>query len=414
MQPETWDSLWVNATLATMQSDGTPFGLIHDAALAIHDGRIAYCGPRSALGPRNSWRAQSINDLGGRLVTPGLIDCHTHLVYAGERTAEFAARLAGDSYEAIARRGGGISATVRATRAADDATLLRQSLPRARALAAEGVTTLEVKSGYGLTLEHELRMLRVAQDLGRRSTLDVFSTFLGAHAVAPEFAADRTGYVDEICDVMLPAVAASNAAQAVDVFCEGIAFTPQETARIFARASELGLARKLHADQLSDLGGGALAAQFAALSADHLEYTSPESVRAMARAGTVAVLLPAAFYCMRETRLPPIAALRAAGVPMAVASDCNPGSSPCASLLTAMHMACVLFALTPAEALHGVTAAAAAALGLQRDRGRLARGLRADMVVWDVTDPLRLVLELGAHRPSFTLCQGVRREPALS
>ena len=408
MAAQPWDSLWLNATLATM-TEPAALGLVPRGAIALAAGRIAWCGSMDALEARQAATAAQVRDLQGRLVTPGLIDCHTHLLYAGDRSEEFAARLAGDSYEAIARRGGGIAATVRTTRAATDSELLRQSLPRARALAAEGVTTVEIKSGYGLTLDSELRMLRVAHELAGQADLHCVSTFLGAHALPPEFANDRQGYLDLLCDTMLPAVAASGLAQGVDAFCENIAFSPAEVRRIFARARELGLTQRLHADQLSDLGGAALAAEFGALSADHLEFTSPASVQALATAGTVAVLLPAAFYCMRETKQPPLAALRAAAVPLAVATDCNPGSSPCASLLTAMNMGCILLGLTPQEALYGATAAAAAALGLQADRGRLAAGLRADLAIWDLDDPRRLVLELGAHRPLEVLRDGVSR-----
>lgn len=409
MPREKFDCLWIHATAATMQRGGMPFGLIRDAALALRGDRIVWCGPMSELDALRADATTPVRDLAGRLVTPGLIDCHTHLIYAGNRVGEFAARLAGDSYAAIAARGGGIVATVGATRAADAAQLLLAALPRARALASEGVTTLEIKSGYGLTLESESRMLQVAAAVAAIVGVDLRRTFLGAHAIAPEYAGDRAGYVDLLCSVMLPAVAASGAADAVDVFCEGVAFSVPETRQILSRARELGLARKLHADQLSDLGGAALAAEFAALSADHLEYTSIESVRAMAGAGTVAVLLPTAFYCMRETQLPPVAALRAARVPMAIGSDCNAGSSPCASLLTAMHMGCLLFGLSPEEAFAGITRCAAAALGLQHDRGRLQAGLRADLLVWDIDDPLRLVLELGAHRPTLVLCGGKQR-----
>ena len=407
---EHWDSLWIHVSLATMQRGAEPFGLIRDGALAICADRIAWCGSMRELGALRAAPATKVHDLGDRLVTPGLIDCHTHLVYAGDRSGEFAARLAGDSYAAIAARGGGIVATMRATRACDAATLLRSSVPRAFALAAEGVTTVEINSGDGLTLESELMMLQVAAQVSKSVDVNLYRTFLGAHALPPEYANNRAAYVELLCDVMLPQVAAAAAAEAVDVFCEGVAFTRQETARIFARARELGLARKLHADQLSDSGGGSLAAQFEALSADHLEYTSLDSVRAMAACGTVGVLLPTAYYCMRETQLPPIAALRAAGVQLAIGSDCNAGSSPCASLLTAMHMGCVLFGLTPEEAFAGVTSGAAAALGLQSDRGRLAAGMRADLLVWDIDNPLRLVLELGAHRPQLILRGGVTRQ----
>lgn len=405
-----WDQLWTNATLATMAAASGELALQPRSAVAVAAGRIAWCGAMTELDATAV--AAKTRDLGGRLVTPGLIDCHTHLVYAGDRSGEFAARLAGDSYEAIARRGGGIVATMNATRNADDATLLRESLPRALALAAEGVTTVEIKSGYGLELDSELRMLRAAHAVAAAAGMHCSATFLGAHALPPEYRDDRAGYVDLLCNTMLPAVARTGLASAVDAFCENIAFTPDEVRRVLQRARELGLARHLHADQLSDLGGAGLAAQLGALSADHLEYTSDASVQAMADAGTVAVLLPAAFYCMRETRQPPLAALRAAAVPLAVATDCNPGSSPCASLLTAMHLGCVMLGLTAQEVLYGATAAAARALGLQHDRGRIAAGLRADLVAWDTDDPLRLVLELGAHRPLTVLRDGVERSPA--
>jgi imidazolonepropionase len=340
-----------------------------------------------------------VTEARGLWITPGLIECHTHLVYAGDRSNEFAARLRGATYEDIARAGGGIVSTMRATRAASEAELLAQSLPRAQALASEGVTTLEVKSGYGLDLASELKMLRVAKRLGEELGMDVVKTFLGAHALPPEFANRQDDYVRHVCDDMLTAVAAEQLADAADVFCERIAFTREQTERVFERARSLGLALRLHADQLSDGGGGDIAARYGALSADHLEYASHASLQAMARSGVVAGLLPGAFYYLRETRMPPIEKMRALGVQMAVSTDCNPGTSPIASLLLAMNMACVLFRMTAAEVLRGVTINAARALGVGDDRGMLRAGMRADLAIWKLRHPEQLCAEVGTHRP---------------
>ena len=393
-----WDRVWVGADLATMDEDGG-IGHVPDGVLAIRDGRIAWVG-RAAQLDSLQWSAEVATDAHGLWITPGLIECHTHLVYAGDRSNEFAARLRGATYEDIARGGGGIVSTMRATRAASEEQLLAHSLPRARALAGEGVTTLEVKSGYGLDLDSELKMLRVARALGEQLGIDVVKTFLGAHALPPEFAHRQDDYVNHVCDDMLPAVAAEHLAEAADVFCERIAFTREQTERVFERARSLGLALRLHADQLSDGGGGELAARHGALSADHLEYTSTASLQLMAERGVVAGLLPGAFYFLRETRLPPIEQMRALGIPMAVSTDCNPGTSPIASLLLAMNMACVLFRMTAAEVLRGVTVNAARALGLGDDRGMLRAGMRADLVVWRLRHPEQLCAEVGTHRPA--------------
>ena len=373
-------------------------GHVPDAALAIRDGRIAWVGTQQQL-QAMSWSAPVVTEARGLWITPGLIECHTHLVYAGDRSNEFAARLRGATYEDIARAGGGIVSTMRATRAASEAELLAQSLPRAQALASEGVTTLEVKSGYGLDLASELKMLRVAKRLGEELGMDVVKTFLGAHALPPEFANRQDDYVRHVCDDMLPAVAAEQLADAADVFCERIAFTREQTERVFERARSLGLALRLHADQLSDGGGGDIAARHGALSADHLEYASDASLQAMARSGVVAGLLPGAFYYLRETRMPPIEKMRALGVQMAVSTACNPGTSPIASLLLAMNMACVLFRMTAAEVLRGVTINAARALGVGDDRGMLRAGMRADLAIWKLRHPEQLCAEVGTHRP---------------
>lgn len=379
-------------TAATMIEGGETYGLIEDALIAVADGRIAWIGPR-ADAPREV-RALPIQKQEGRLVTPGLIDCHTHIVHGGDRAREFEMRLEGASYEEIARAGGGIVSTVRATRAAGEDALVDTALPRLDALIAEGVTTVEVKSGYGLDIETELAMLRAARRLGTKRDIDVVTSFLGAHAVPPEYAGDPDGYLDEVCLPALDRAAAGELADAVDGFCEGIAFNPDQIARVFDRAEELGLPVKLHAEQLSNLHGAALAASYGALSADHIEYLDADGVRAMADAGTVAVVLPGAFYTLRETQKPPIVALREAGVPIAVATDCNPGSSPVTSLLLTMNMACTFFRLTPEEALAGATRNAALALGLD-DRGTLAPGLRADIAIWDVEHPAELAYRVG-------------------
>ena len=397
MRNVPWDRVWVGADLATMDEAGG-IGHVPDAALAIRGGRIAWVGTREQL-QAISWSAPVVTEARGLWITPGLIECHTHLVYAGDRSNEFAARLRGATYEDIARAGGGIVSTMRATRAASEAELLAQSLPRARALVSEGVTTLEVKSGYGLDLASELKMLRVAQRLGAELGIDVIKTFLGAHALPPEFANRQDDYINHVCDDMLPAVTAEQLADAADVFCERIAFTREQTERVFERARNAGLKLRLHADQLSDGGGGELAARYGALSADHLEYASDVSLQLMARNGVIAGLLPGAFYFLRETRLPPIEKMRALGVQMAVSTDCNPGTSPIASILLAMNMACVLFRMTATEVLRGVTVNAARALGLSEDRGTLRAEMRADLAIWKLRHPEQLCAEVGAHRP---------------
>ena len=381
-----------------------PYGLIEQAALAVEDGVIAWVGPEQDLPAAVLARCTQQNDAGGALVTPGLVDCHTHLVYGGDRAQEFELRLQGASYEDIARAGGGIASTVKATRAATEAALQAQSEKRLRALQAEGVTTVEIKSGYGLSLEHEGKTLRVARALGRAHPVDVRTTFLGAHALPPEFAGRTDAYVDEVLR-MLPALHAEGLVDAVDAFCERIAFSTAQVERVFEAARQLGLPVKLHAEQLSDSGGAQLASRYGALSCDHLEWLSEEGAAAMAQAGSVAVLLPGAFYFLRETRLPPIELLRARGVPMAISTDCNPGSSPCTSLLLMLNMACTLFRLTPEEALAGVTRHAAQALGLS-DRGVIAEGKRADFVLWDVAHPAQLAYALGANPRLQTVFEG--------
>lgn len=390
MHGANWDLLLTHARLATLDGDA-PFGLIEDGALACADGRIAWVGAMHELPAGAS--ANNEVDLDGRLLTPGLIDCHTHLVFAGHRAGEFDMRLNGASYEAIARAGGGIRSSVAAVRHASDTELLAQSLPRAQALLRDGVTTIEIKSGYGLDLANERKLLHVARTIGATLGVTVRTSFLGAHALPPDYANDPDGYIDQVI-TWLPQLAAEGLVDAVDAFCEGIGFTPAQTRRVFEAARGLGIPVKLHADQLSDLGGAALVAEFDGLSADHIEYTNVEGVRAMAAHGTVAVLLPGAFHVLRETKLPPIAALRECGVAMAVATDCNPGTSPLLSLRQAMQLACTHFRLTPEEALRGATEHAATALGLH-DRGRLRAGLRADLVAWNVQHPAELCYWLG-------------------
>ena len=410
MNTASWELLLTGATLATFDGE-QPYGLVADGALAIADGRIAWIGPRAQLPADAEARATSIEHLDGALVTPGLVDCHTHLVFGGDRAHEFDLRLNGASYEEIARAGGGIASTVKATREADEDELFAQALPRACALLADGVTTLEIKSGYGLELESERRMLRVARRLGEALGIGVRTSFLGLHALPAEYREDRDGYVALVCDRILPALAAEGLVDAVDAFCEGIGFTREETRRVFERARSLGLPVKLHAEQLSNLEGAALVAEYDGLSADHLEYLSEDGVRAMAAKGSVAVLLPGAFYALRETKLPPIAALREHGVAMAVATDCNPGTSPLLSLRLAAGMACTLFRLTPEEALRGVTVHAARALGLD-DRGTLAVGQRADLVVWQVQRPAELCYWIGGGLVRAVYCGGRRIETA--
>ena len=378
-----------DCTLATMTPD-TPYGLIPDGAVVISEGVITWAGPQQEMPPQSGER----RSLGGKLVTPALIDCHTHIIHGGHRAEEFELRLNGASYEDIAKAGGGIMSTVHATRTASEAALLEAALPRVDALIVEGVTTLEVKSGYGLDRDTELRMLRVARALEAARPLRVVTSFLGAHAVPEEYTGRADIYLEEICLPTLRAAAAEGLVDAVDGFCEGIAFTPDQIAQVFDEAQALGLPVKLHAEQLSHLGGAALAAQYGALSADHVEYATPEDAAVMAKAGTAAVLLPGAFYTLRETQTPPIAAFREHGVAMALATDSNPGSSPLTSLLLAMNMGCTLFRLTPAEALAGVTRHAAQALGLT-DCGQIAPGLRADLAIWDVEHPAELSYRIG-------------------
>ena len=384
--------LWRNARLTTL-AERSGWGLVGRGAMRVDGDTITWVGDEHAL-PRGTQVEVEI-DLGGALVTPGLVDCHTHLVYAGDRAREFEMRLQGASYEELARAGGGIRSTVAATRAASDDTLFALARERALALLAEGVTTLEVKSGYGLSADHEARCLHVARRLGRELPLTVRTTCLAAHALPPEFDGRADEYIDAVC-AWLPALHAEGLIDAVDAFCERIGFTPAQTRRVFEAARLLGLPVKLHAEQLSDQGGAALAAEFGALSCDNLEYLSDDGVRAMARAGSVAVLLPGAFYFLRETMLPPIAALRAAGVPIAIATDHNPGSSPTLSPLLMLNMACTLFRLTPEEALRGMTLHGAQALGLH-DRGQLASGQRADFVVWPHAHPSELAYAFGQH-----------------
>jgi imidazolonepropionase len=398
------DGLIVGASLATLDGD-RGYGEIANGALGWKDGRFAFVGRVEDLPDEPSRLADEVIEANG-WITPGLIDCHTHLVFAGDRSGEFEQRLQGASYEDIARNGGGIVATVRATREADEEELLAQSLPRAKALLADGVATLEIKSGYGLDFANERKMLRVARRIGGLLGLTVRTTFLGAHALPPECAGRADDYIDEVV-AWLPKLHAEGLVDAVDAFAERIGFTLGQTRRVFEAARSLGLPVKLHADQLSDGGGAALVAEFGGLSADHVECTSPDGVRAMAAHGTVAVLLPGAFHCLRETRLPPLDAFREHGVAMAVATDCNPGTSPLQSLRLAMSLACTHFRLTPEEALRGATANAAKALGLA-DRGVLRAGMRADFALWSVARPAELAYWLGGD-PLLASYSGGRR-----
>jgi len=391
MHTPPWDTLLLAPQLATL--DGPGYGAIDDGALAWADGTLTFVGPRSALPDAPERLAREVVALDHGWVTPALVDCHTHLVFAGDRAHEFELRLQGNTYEDIARAGGGILSTVRAVRAAGEDELLAQSLPRARALLREGATTLEIKSGYGLDYANERKMLRTARRIGETLGIAVRTTYLAAHALPPEFAGDADGYIDAVVD-WLPPLHAEGLVDAVDAFCEGIGFSPAQTRRLFDAARALGLPVKLHADQLSDLGGAALCAAYGGLSADHVEYTGDAAVRAMAAAGTVAVLLPGAFHVLRETRLPPLDAFRRHGVPMAVATDCNPGTAPLLSLRQAMQLACTHFRLTPEDALRGATHHAARALGLH-DRGRLRVGHRADLVHWHIQRPAELCYWLG-------------------
>ena len=399
--------LWTNCRAATLQAGAPqPYGLIDDAALVVDGQTLAWVGPRTALPAAVLAKCALQHDAGGALITPGLIDCHTHLVYGGDRAHEFELRLNGASYEDIAQAGGGIASTVQATRAASTAELTAQSTVRLQRLIAEGVTTLEIKSGYGLAMAHERKTLAVARALGQDNAVDIRTTFLGAHALPVEFAGHADDYIDAVLQ-MLPVLHAEGLVDAVDAFCERIAFSTEQTARVLAAARALGLPVKLHAEQLSDSGGAQLAAGFGALSCDHLEWLSSDGAQAMAAAGTVAVLLPGAFYFLRETKLPPVALLREHKVPIAISTDCNPGSSPCTSLLLMLNMACTLFRLTPEEALAGVTRNAAAALGLP-DRGVLAAGQRADFVLWGVQRPAELSYSFGSNPRLQTVFKGQR------
>ncbi|MBF0665039.1 MAG: imidazolonepropionase [Brevundimonas sp.] len=386
------DLLITDCRLATMAEGGQPYGAIDDGALLIADGRIVWAGPRADLPVH---KPVETHRLDGRWVTPGLIDCHTHLVFGGDRSGEFEQRLGGATYEDIARAGGGIVSSVAATRAASEDDLYAFALTRLAGLKATGVTTAEIKSGYGLDAESELKMMRVARRLGREAGVRVRTSYLGLHAVPPEHRADRGRYVDKAVDEILPAAHAEGLVDAVDAYCEPIAFSTDEVARLFDRARALGLPVKLHADQLSDGGGAALAAKYSALSADHIEHTTEPGVRAMAEAGVVAVLLPGAFLMLRETTPPPIDLLRRHGVAMAVATDCNPGTSPVASMTAALNLACVQFRLTPEEALAGATRHAARALGLQDQTGTLESGKAADLAVWDIERPAEICYWLG-------------------
>jgi imidazolonepropionase len=377
--------LLTNAKIATM-TEG--YGLIEHGAVKIDDGRIVWVGPAAGA------TSEEAIDCKGKLLTPGLIDCHTHLIYGGNRANEFEMRLNGTSYADIAKAGGGIAATVRATRAASEEELHESALRRLDCLLAEGVTTIEIKSGYGLDVETEMRMLRVARKLGHDRAVDVVTSYLGAHALPAEFRDDRQAYIDLACSKALPAVAQAGLADAVDGFCESIAFSAGEIEQVFKAAKRLGIPVKLHAEQLSNLGGAKLAARFGALSVDHIEYLDEEGVDAISESGTVAVLLPGAFYYLREKQVPPVGALRFAGVPIAIATDLNPGSSPIHSLLATMNMACVLFGLTPQEALKGVTVSAAQALGLS-NCGRIAPAMKANLALWDVQGPGELAYPLG-------------------
>ena len=388
--------LWRNARLATLRADTPGLGVVENGAIAARDGRIAYAGPEGEL-PAALRHGETIEviDCAGRWITPGLVDCHTHLIYAGDRAHEFELRLQGASYEEVARAGGGIASSVANLRKADEDQLVREALPRLDALLAEGLTTIEIKSGYGLALPHERKSLRAARRLASERQVGVRCTFLGAHALPPEAGGDADAYIDRVVREMLPALAAEGLVDAVDGFCEGIGFSPTQIERVFTAARALGLPVKLHADQLSNLHGAALAARFAALSADHLEHTDAAGAAAMAAAGTVAVILPGAFYFIRETRQPPIALFRQHGVALALASDNNPGTSPLYSLLLTMNMAATLFRMTVDECIAGVTREAARALGLQQETGSLEAGKWADLAIWDIERPAELVYRIG-------------------
>jgi imidazolonepropionase len=406
-----WDQIWVGANIATMVAGKGPYGNIKEAALAVRGERIAWIGPAGEGYARALSQGIPVHDAQGLWITPGLIDCHTHLVYGGNRVEEFEQRLCGVSYEEIARAGGGIQSTVLATRAATHQELRASAAIRAQHLMAEGVTTIEVKSGYGLKLDAERRLLEVARDLESLLPVTIKKTFLGLHALPPEFAAHRQGFVDEVAGPWLESLAAAGLVDAVDAFCENIAFTVPETESLLRAAKRLGLPAHVHAGQLSDMGAAELAAKWGALSADHLEYLSAAGARSLAGAGTVAVLLPTAYFTLRQTTPPPVGLLREAGVPLAIATDCNPGSSPCTSILLALNMACTLFGLTPEEALSGATRQAARALGALDDIGTLEVGKRADLALWRIERPAELCYALGANPCAGVAHRGQLRRP---
>ena len=407
------DTLYTGSHLFTAQGGNRQ--VIHNAAIAVRDQTIVWLGKRANIPEAMKNPTKALYELDQGWITPGLIDCHTHLIYGGNRSDEFRRRLEGESYEDIARLGGGILSTVKATREASEESLLFYASRRLKTLLNEGVTTVEIKSGYGLDLTTELKMLRVARQLGINFPVDIRTTFLAAHALPPEFEGNKDGYIKHICDVMLPEVCKENLADAIDAFCENIGFSVIQVAKLFARAKTYNLPIKLHAEQLSNLHGAALAASFEALSADHLEYLDEEDVKAMAASGTVAVLLPGAFYFLRETKLPPVELLRKYRVPMAIATDSNPGSSPCNSLLLMLNMACTQFKLTPEEALMAVTKHAAQALGLQHSHGQLKVGMRADFVHWSIEQPEDLAYYFGNNPCRLVVkngqeCQGSNNE----
>jgi imidazolonepropionase len=408
---DNWDHAWIGANIATMTGAGA-YGSIQDAALAVKGERIAWLGPAEEGRRLALAQGTPTHDVRGQWITPGLIDCHTHLVYGGNRVAEFEQRLCGASYEDIARAGGGIQSTMRDTRSATKESLYESALLRLRCLMAEGITTIEIKSGYGLDLATERRVLEVARQLGENSPVSVKKTFLGLHSLPPEFAAQRQRYIDEVSGPWLSALAADGLVDAVDSFCEKIAFSVAETGQFLQAAKRLGLRAHVHAGQLSDIGAAQAAAQCGALSADHLEYVSADGARAMAAAGTVAVLLPTAYFTLRQTTPPPVEMLRSAGVPLAVATDSNPGTSPCTSILLSMSMACTLFGLTPEEALAGVTRQAARALGVLDDRGTIEAGKRADLAFWRIGRPAELCYGLGGNPLAACMYRGKMRGPA--
>jgi imidazolonepropionase len=397
-----FDNLWVNASLATMAGAG--YGIIENGAVATKGGKIAWVGSMAELEKLSERGALMVHDVNGKWLTPGLIDCHTHLVYAGNRANEFAMRLEGKSYAEISKAGGGIASTMRAVRAADESELFAASEKRLHQLLNEGVTSIEIKSGYGLDTENELKMLRVARNLGNAYAVSVYTTFLGAHAVPPEYAGKADDYINMICNEMMPAVAKEKLADAVDAYCESIAFSIEQVTKLFNAARRFGIPVKLHAGQLTDMGGAQLAASYQALSAEHLEHISEDGVSAMSRAKTVAVLLPGAYYMLKEVQRPPVDLFRKHHVPVALATDCNPGTSPVCSLLLMLNMGCILFGLTPEEALLGVTRNAAQALGIANKVGTLEKGKDADLALWDIAHPSELSYHLG-----YNPCMGVIR-----